>query len=229
MPMETLMDPRWVKETDGEALAQRLAVYVAERLRERLAAQSRVTLAVSGGRSPARFFEVLSEQALDWERVAVLPVDERLVAPDCSQANEVLIRKHLLRNRASEAVFVSLLKSASGPVEALAQVHWPAVIAVLGMGSDGHTASWFPGDSDSLAAMAAEERPGYVETVAPEAPQARVTLNWPAIHEVEERVLLIQGDDKRALLEYILGEEPDYQQYPVARLVADPLTVFWSP
>lgn len=219
--------PVWVKETDREALAQRLAGYVADRLRSALAKRARVTLAVSGGRSPARFFEVLSEQALDWERVVVLPVDERLVAPGSSEANETLIREHLLRGRASGAVFVSLLESA--PVEAFAQVPWPAVIAVLGMGSDGHTASWFPGDSDSFAAMAPEGLPGYVETVAPEPPRARLTLNWGAVHEVEERVLLIQGDDKRALLEYILGEEPDDQQYPVARLVADPLTVFWSP
>ncbi|TDT38612.1 6-phosphogluconolactonase [Halospina denitrificans] len=229
MAMEPLVAPRWVEETDSEALAQRLAVHVADRLREALAMQSGVTLAVSGGRSPARFFEVLSEQELDWERVAVLPVDERLVVPGSPQANEALIREHLLRNRASEAVFVSLLESAPGPAEALARVHWPPVVAVLGMGLDGHTASWFPGDDASLVAMAPEGRPGYVETVALEAPRARVSLNWPALQEVGERVLLVQGDDKRALLKYILEEKPDYAQYPVARLVAEPLTVFWSP
>lgn len=219
----------WVEEADREALAKRLAGYVADRLRNALADRARVTLAVSGGRSPARFFEVLSGQALDWERVVVLPVDERLVAPGALEANETLIREHLLRDRASEAVLVSLLESESAPVEALGQVQWPPVVAVLGMGQDGHTASWFPGDAASLEAMSGEGQPGYRQTVAPEAPIARVTLNWPALREVEERVLLVQGDDKRALLEYILGSEPDYQQYPVARLAADPLTVFWSP
>ena len=172
---------------------------------------------------------MLSEQALDWERVVVLPVVERLVAPGDSRANETLIRKHLLRDQASGAVFVSLLASESAPLEALTRVDWPPVVAVLGMGLDGHTASWFPGDAASLEAMVVEGRPGYVETVAPEAPRARVTLNWPALREVEDRVVLIQGDDKRSLLKYILEEEPDDRQYPVARLAAAPLTVFWSP
>lgn len=221
------VQPGWVTETDREALAWRLAGYVADRLRGALEERARVTLAVSGGRSPARFFEVLSEQDLDWARVVVLAVDERLVAPGSSEANETLIREHLIRERASGAVLVSLL--GSSPVEVLAEVDWPPVIAVLGMGLDGHTASWFPGDAASLEAMALEGRPGYVETLAPEAPRARVSLNWPAIREAGERVLLIQGDDKRALLEYILEEEPDDQQYPVARLAAAPLTVFWSP
>jgi len=219
----------WIEEMDREALAQRLAGYVADRLRGALVEQERVTLAVSGGRSPARFFEVLSEQVLDWGRVVVLPVDERLVEPGSSGANETLIREHLLRNRASEAVFVSVLESAAAPAEALAHVAWPPVMAVLGMGLDGHTASWFPGDAASLEALGSGERPDYMETVAPEALVARVTLNWPAIREAEERILLIQGDDKSSLLKYILEERPDYQQYPVARLVAAPLTVFWSP
>ena len=219
--------PMWVEETDREALAQRLAGYVADRLRRALEGEGRVTLAVSGGRSPARFFEVLSEQALDWARVVVLPVDERLVAPGSREANETLIREHLVREAAKDAIVVSLLDSP--PAETLAQVPWPPVVAVLGMGLDGHTASWFPGEPASLEALVPNQRPAYMETVAPEAPRARVTLNWPAVQEAAERVLLIQGDDKRALLEYILGEEPDYQQYPVARLAADPLTVFWSP
>jgi len=98
----------WIEEMDREALAQRLAGYVADRLRGALVEQERVTLAVSGG-GRRLGFEVLSEQVLDWGRVVVLPVDERLVEPGSSGANETLIREHLLRNRASEAVLCPCL------------------------------------------------------------------------------------------------------------------------
>lgn len=219
--------PVWIEEADREALAQRLAGYVADRLREALADQARVTLAVSGGRSPARFFEVLSEAALDWERVVVVPVDERVVAPGAEAANETLIRGHLLRNRAAGATLVSLLESASASV--FDQLPWPPVVAVLGMGLDGHTASWFPGDPASLQAMEEVDAVAYRETLSPEPPHARLTLNWAALRSARERLLLIQGDDKKAHMEYILEEKPDYRRYPVARLAAAPLTVFWSP
>ena len=55
--------------SDGEELAQGLAEWTAERLRAAIAARGVALLIVSGGKSPARFFELLSNMELDWTRV----------------------------------------------------------------------------------------------------------------------------------------------------------------
>ena len=62
-------------------------------------------LAVSGGRSPVPLFEQLSLEDLPWEKIHVTLVDERFVPPDHPDSNELLVRSHLLKNRAEHARF----------------------------------------------------------------------------------------------------------------------------
>ena len=85
---------------DGEELAQGLADWTAERLREGVAARGVGLLIVSGGKSPARFFDLLSNLDLEWSRVAITLADERRVADDSPRSNARLVRERLLRNRA---------------------------------------------------------------------------------------------------------------------------------
>lgn len=220
--------PHWHHFPDRETLAQSLAEYMAQALRRGLAERASVTLLVSGGRSPARFFECLAECHLDWDRVWVMPVDERVNADTEEARNEWLIRHHLLRAQAAEAGFVPL--DAPMSAEALeARIPWPATVAVLGMGEDGHCASWFPGDPASLAALDPAGEQAVMATRASEAPTERLTLTWRMLADVEDRVLLIAGDTKRALLERIETGSAEKQRYPVARLLSAPLNVFWSP
>jgi 6-phosphogluconolactonase len=77
---------------DGEELAHGLADWTAERLRVAIAAQGVALLIVSGGKSPARFFELLSDMELDWTRVAVTLADERRVPDDSPRSNARLAR-----------------------------------------------------------------------------------------------------------------------------------------
>ena len=224
----TSYPPEWHLFSDRAAQAQALANHVADALRRALVRSEAVTLLVSGGRSPAHFFECLASCALDWERVWVMPVDERASPADPECRNEWLIRGNLLTGQATSARFVPL----DQPLEARAltdHVPWPPVVAVLGMGEDGHSASWFPGDPASLAALQPMARPAVVATRAATGPVERLTLNWPALAQATERVLLISGDVKRALLERIVEDDLDWQEYPVARLLSAPLSVYWSP
>ncbi|MGM0450327.1 MAG: 6-phosphogluconolactonase [Pseudomonadota bacterium] len=220
--------PHWHQFPDRESLAQSLADHVAQALERDLAERESVTLLVSGGRSPARFFECLAGQALDWRRVWVMPVDERVNAGTDDARNEWLIRHHLLTARAAEARFVPLETPMSA--EALEkQLPWPATIAVLGMGEDGHCASWFPGDPALPVALESGSEQAIIATRASVAPTERLTLTWRALAEVEERVVLITGNNKRALFERIQAGTLDLECYPVARLLSAPLSVFWSP
>ena len=110
---------------DGEELAQGLAEWTAERLRSAIAARGVALLIVSGGKSPARFFDRLSRIGLDWARVAITLADERRVPDDSPRSNARLVRETLLRNSAEAASFspladVRLPKTGNSPQRARA-------------------------------------------------------------------------------------------------------------
>lgn len=220
--------PHWHLLPDRESLARSLAGAVEAVLVRELALHSTVTFLVSGGRSPALFFEHLAQADLDWARVCVMPVDERVGDVEPESRNESLIRNHLLQGRAAQATFIPLdtVLDAGHPE---ARVPWPAAVAVLGMGEDGHCASWFPGDPASARALVVDDGPRVMTTCADVEPRERLTLNWPALAQARERLLLITGDAKRGLLERIASENLSAAAYPVARLLSAPLEVFWSP
>ena len=145
---------------NSPALAEALADRVASALAAAIAAKGEATLAVSGGSTPKAFFEALSTRVLDWAKVKVTLVDERFVPEDNPRSNHLLVKTHLLKNEATAAEFVPLYrpeatiedaaKTASGIVPGMRQ---PFDVAILGMGTDGHTASFFPGGDHLDAAL----------------------------------------------------------------------------
>ncbi len=124
---------------DGEELAKGLADWTAERLRGAIAARGVALLVVSGGKSPARFFDLLSNLDLDWTRVAITLADERRVADDSPRSNARLARERLLRNRAEAASFTPLAdvrlpedRELAAASARIANLPMPADVVVLG-------------------------------------------------------------------------------------------------
>jgi 6-phosphogluconolactonase len=220
---------------DGATLAPAFADWTAERLAVAIAARGAALLVVSGGRTPLRFFNALSERPIDWSRVAVTLADERRVPDDSPRSNARLVREGLLKGRAAEASFVSLADSRLDEDEELAAANArvadlpsPADVVALGMGDDGHTASWFPGAEGLAEAMDPAARALVAPIRAAGAPEPRLTLTGRVLLRARAIALHIEGADKLATLDKALGAGP-VETMPiraVLRSAAQRLTIF---
>ena len=183
-------------------------------LRDALDRRDRAVLMLSGGSSPRPVYEAMSEVDLDWSRVHVGLVDDRV---DPAGSNADFIRETLLKNRAEAATFHPMKEG--GYTDLM-----PADVSVMGMGSDGHTASWFPETEDLAKAMDPDTEEVVVHIDSESVPGAgdyrhRLTLTLPAVMQSRHILLFIPGTKKREVFENRRG-------LPVDALTAsDRLTV----
>ena len=207
------------------SLAEALAQDLATRLRQRLAASEGALIAVSGGNTPKLMFDHLSREDLAWDRVTITLVDERQVPITSDRSNARLVSHHLLKNKAAKAQFVPLFDNVAA---ASALPDFDAL--VLGMGDDGHTASFFP-QGDNLAKaldLATAER--IVTMRAPDAGEPRLTFTLKVLLASPFIALHIEGDDKMKVLEKAEIPGP-VAQMPIRAVLqaTHPVTLYWAP
>lgn len=226
----------WNEFASSAELAKSLAAGVADRLRGAIDRRGAALIALSGGTTPGLFFRTLSRQDLDWSKVTATLVDERFVPASSPRSNAALVAENLLQNKAAAANFVGLFRPAGTVDQAAGQANkelkafrWPLDVAVLGMGNDGHSASFFP-DAEGLEEMLDTSSARTVLSVrAPSAGEPRLTLALPVLASAGLIVLHIEGPAKRGVIEMAL--QPD-SRLPV-RAVFDhsrqPVEIFWAP
>lgn len=221
-----------------ERLAATLAEKVSDALGKTLTAKSEAMLAVSGGSTPAQFFKALSACDLDWEKVTVTLVDERFLAPANPRSNMGMVTRLLLQDQAAAAKFLPLyageetsLDDAADAADVAFSKAGSPDVCILGMGTDGHTASFFPGGDNLATATDPECQRRVVSMNAEGAGEARLTLTLPVLLKADFLALHIEGADKRSVLEKAQQEGP-ISHMPirsVLRNADDRLQLFWAP
>jgi 6-phosphogluconolactonase len=219
---------------DRAELAKTLAATIADKLAEAIAKRGAGFIAVSGGSTPGLLFAELSRATIDWKKVTVTLIDERLVPADQPRSNAKLVADRLLQGPAKAATFVPLYHGTDDGEEAasrarakLGPLPWPLDVAVLGMGGDGHTASFFPDAADLTELLATDAGKLVLPVVAASAGEHRLTLTLGKIVEAGFLALHIEGAEKRQVLDRALSGE----KLPIrAALEAAPrpVEIFWA-
>ena len=225
--------------TDCQAQAQALAERVADRLRTALSERSQAVLAVSGGSTPKDFFDRLSHEKLAWSKVQVTLVDERWVPDSDERSNAQLVKSHLLQHAAASARFIPLYTGDATPEAGLTKADarisslpLPFDVVVLGMGEDGHTASFFPGGDHLAEALDMQGSARVLPMHAPDAGEPRITLTLPTLLETRALYLLVSGEKKRDVLADARLGLGDARDYPVRAVLTQqrvPVAVYWCP
>jgi 6-phosphogluconolactonase len=181
----------------------------------------RFRVALSGGSTPRRLFELLSaspfRDRIDWTRWCVFWADERLVAPDHADSNYRLAEQLLLSRVPVPREHVHRALVELGDGDAVARAYEAQLraefevsdgellafdLVLLGMGSDGHTASLFPGKASlrETQRCAVASSPGVLPP-----PVDRVTLTLPVLNAARVVLFLVAGSDKTLALKSVLS------------------------
>ncbi len=209
----------------ADELADRAAAWIADRVPPALDARGRFTLAVSGGSTPAAMFASLSRLDLPWSSIHVFEVDER-VAPDgdpdrnlgdlrANLLDLVPVVAHLMDVTAPD-----LEEAARRYAAELNEVTGDGILDVvhLGLGDDGHTASWPPGDPVIDATDV------DVAITQPYRGRVRMTLTVPAVNRARSVMFLAAGPGKSEMVERLIARDegiPASRVRPDATLLID--------
>jgi len=225
----------WYGSNSAESLDLDLSHRIGQLLIQSIAENGCASIAVSGGRSPIGLFEELSKINLDWSKVELTLVDERWVDAKNEDSNELLVRKHLIKNKATQVKFFPIKSSEKSVKEGqilyekvLQQVKLPFDVIVLGMGDDGHAASLFPCCKELSQAMDPDNQQKCIVTKPKNAPYERISLTFSTISKAKNLILHMRGSSKLHTFEHAMTLK-DAKKMPIYAFTEQPLAIYWNP
>ncbi len=220
---------------DAETVAQRAASHIARQLARAHTQRQVAHVALSGGTTPGRTYELLGAKPEDLGDVEVWFADERCVAPQDEESNYRLVAETLLAGAGIAPERVHRMEGEAGPQEGarryaeelarrLASANSSTApvldLIVLGIGPDGHVASLFPG---AATLDAGDDAVCLGVADSPKPPPERITLSLAVLRAARECVLLATGSSKANAVAAMLGQPS--RLVPASLLRRERLTV----
>ena len=217
---------------DSENLALRgLELFIAE-AEKAIKARGIFYVAISGGNTPKRFFELIGEtpraKSLAWDKTHLFWVDERYVPPDSQWSNYKLAADTFLTKVEIPEENIHRIPTEYSDFKTAAQYYEETIrrvfglqekelpqfdLILLGMGAEGHTGSLFP---NSYAPFDTEDLACVVYVL--DEKLNRITLTHPVLCAASHLAVLVSGEEKANILKEVMTNEPDEVQYPIHTL-----------
>lgn len=229
----------WWDYDDAAEMAAAVAGDIGFIIESAIDARGAAVIALAGGKTPIPIYERLASAKLDWKRVTIIPGDERIVPLGDPLSNVTALARYFLPKGARVIPIVPSAiadyKAAGRSADALMQdLHWPLDLCLLGVGSDGHAASIFPGPDFDEAVNGPKERRalGVMPDPMPlDAAVPRVSLSLSAITSARALMIAVRGKEKRAVIETAI-EQGSASSFPIGRALAGtelPVDIHWAP
>ncbi|HYQ86251.1 MAG TPA: 6-phosphogluconolactonase [Bacteroidota bacterium] len=221
---------------DPDALALETARKLCDIMNQAVAARGVCSLALAGGETPRLAYRLLAREGsgrVDWNKIHLFFIDERMAPPDNPQSNFGMVRRELLSlvpvpesnihrvrgelapDRAAEEYRIDLETFFAHPVPRFDLI-------LLGLGEDGHIASLFPG----TAALDEEVR-CVVAVFVPKFKSWRITITLPVINNSRAVLFLVSGARKASILKQVLAADRPVKHIPATLVVPADGTVEW--
>jgi len=226
---------------DREDLGERSAILFVRLVQEALLIRGRFAVALAGGTTPRTLYQRLANRPfsdqIPWKEVHLFWGDERAVLPDNPDSNYRMAHETLISHVPIPPGNVHRMPAEMSDLQAAAKQYeetlrrffnrpkegWPSFdLALLGIGSDGHTASLFPG-SPGLNEKERWVAAPYVEKLK----AARLTLTLPVFNHAKQVVFLISGRDKAPIMKEILQDYPHSNEIPAALIRPEEMRWFF--
>ncbi|MBK7868499.1 MAG: 6-phosphogluconolactonase [Ignavibacteriales bacterium] len=219
---------------DPDMTVRACAAFIARKIEEALETKEYVSIGLSGGSSPNMLFTVLFEEYREgilWDKIKFFWVDERCVAPDDAESNFGTAKKLLLDPlKIQDKNIFRIFGENEPPAEVerytdlLEKEFGPEIgfdICLLGIGTDGHTASIFPPDIKLM-----ESKKFVATTVNPNTGQNRITITGRLINNCKAVIFLAYGKEKKEVLDGILNHKKR-EHYPAGLVFNVRFGVYW--
>jgi 6-phosphogluconolactonase len=196
-----------------------------------IAAHDKFTVALSGGNTPKRFYELLAtpefSQNINWKKVFIFFSDERYVPHTYAESNFNMASNVLLKHIPIPPKNIFAIPTSSTPAKDAATYEasvkkitgddkFSFDLVLLGMGGDGHTASLFPGTE-----ILNEKKRLVKEVFVKEKNIYRISFTLPLINRAKQILILVSGKEKASVLKKVISKRKTNNPLPVQLLKGD--------